>query len=69
MQILSTMGAKIVELGNRYEMNTEDGLSGAHVNLSYPSVGATCTFLLSAASAQGVSKLKNAACEPEVCLS
>jgi UDP-N-acetylglucosamine 1-carboxyvinyltransferase len=64
--VLTAMGSRIEERDGEFEMIVENGLRGAQVELSYPSVGATCTFLLAAASAQGCSKLWNAACEPEV---
>jgi UDP-N-acetylglucosamine 1-carboxyvinyltransferase len=52
---------------------TEDGLEakavqlrGAHIRLPFPSVGATETVLLTAATAEGRTILENAAIEPEV---
>jgi UDP-N-acetylglucosamine 1-carboxyvinyltransferase len=41
-------------------------LTGARINLPYPSVGATESALLSAAMADGKSVIRNAATEPEV---
>lgn len=69
MDILAAMRVRIEEVGGKFEMSVDNGLHGADVEISYPSVGATCTFLLAAASAKGCSKLRNAACEPEVCTS
>jgi UDP-N-acetylglucosamine 1-carboxyvinyltransferase len=52
---------------------TQDGLEakalrlhGAHIRLPFPSVGATETVLLTAATAEGRTTLENAAIEPEV---
>lgn len=66
MDILTAMGATIDTSGDKFSMSAEKGLQGAEVHLSYPSVGATCTYLLAAASATEASTLRNAACEPEV---
>ena len=60
------------QLGAEVEI-TEDGLEakalrlhGAHIRLPFPSVGATETVLLTAATAEGRTTLENAAVEPEV---
>lgn len=66
MDVLTAMRVKVEESGGSFDMSVQEGLHGADVLLSYPSVGTTCTFLLAAASAQGCSSLQNAACEPEV---
>lgn len=41
-------------------------LSGAHIYLDYPSVGATENMLMAAAVAEGTSYIENAALEPEI---
>jgi len=41
-------------------------LSGAVVDLDYPSVGATENVMLAACRAQGQTMIRNAACEPEI---
>ena len=66
MDILTAMGATIEVSGGKFAMSVENGLHGADVEISFPSVGATCTYLLAAASATGASMLRNAALEPEV---
>jgi UDP-N-acetylglucosamine 1-carboxyvinyltransferase len=60
------------QLGAEVEL-TEEGLEakalrlhGAHIRLPFPSVGATETVLLTAATAEGRTTLENAAVEPEV---
>jgi len=42
------------------------GLTGAHVALDFPSVGATETILMAAVTAKGESVIENAAREPEI---
>ncbi|QPK78864.1 UDP-N-acetylglucosamine 1-carboxyvinyltransferase [Corynebacterium lizhenjunii] len=43
-----------------------DGLTGAHIHLDFPSVGATENILTAAVLAQGTTVLDNAAREPEI---
>lgn len=43
-----------------------DGLRGAHINLDFPSVGATENILTAAVLAEGTTVLDNAAREPEI---
>ncbi len=64
--------AALEELGAEV-MLTDEGLEakavrlrGAHIRLPFPSVGATETVLLTAATAEGRTTLENAAIEPEV---
>lgn len=45
---------------------TPNGLTGSHVMLEFPSVGATENLLMAAVVAEGVTCLENAACEPEI---
>ncbi|WP_165056453.1 MULTISPECIES: UDP-N-acetylglucosamine 1-carboxyvinyltransferase [unclassified Adlercreutzia] len=45
---------------------TPNGLSGTHVMLEFPSVGATENLLMAAVVADGATYLENAACEPEI---
>jgi UDP-N-acetylglucosamine 1-carboxyvinyltransferase len=60
------MGASILEDDGRYRMTLDGSFHGADLSIGYPSVGATCTFLLAAATASSTSSLHNAAREPEV---
>ena len=64
--------AALRQLGAEVEL-TDEGLEakavrlhGAHIRLPFPSVGATETVLLTAATADGRTTLENAAIEPEV---
>lgn len=43
-----------------------DTLTAAHIVLEYPSVGATENIIMAATRAPGITKIINAACEPEV---
>jgi UDP-N-acetylglucosamine 1-carboxyvinyltransferase len=61
---LEAMGAKIaIEEGY---VIAEGCLQGADITLDFPSVGATENIMMAAARAQGVTRLSNAAREPEI---
>ena len=62
---LRKMGAEIEITDEGLEAKASR-LSGAHIELPYPSVGATETVLLSATMAEGRTVLDNGATEPEV---
>ena len=63
---LEQMGATI-EIKNGYVIaDAPDGLKGAHIIFSKASVGATCNILMAATLAKGVTKIENAAKEPEI---
>jgi UDP-N-acetylglucosamine 1-carboxyvinyltransferase len=62
---LRQMGAEDAEVPGSLTMKTL-GLEGTHVNLPFPSVGATENLLLSAVLARGTTVIHNAAVEPEV---
>ncbi|MGM9465386.1 UDP-N-acetylglucosamine 1-carboxyvinyltransferase [Streptomyces murinus] len=62
---LSQMGADIVD-GTRSVKVRANRLSGAHVHLPFPSVGATENLLLAAVLAKGTTVISNAAVEPEI---
>ena len=63
---LEQMGATI-EIKNGYVIaDSPDGLKGAHIIFSKASVGATCNILMAATLAKGVTKIENAAKEPEI---
>lgn len=66
LHVLQAMGVVVTRSERAFRFQLPRGLEGAHVHLEYPSVGATCMFLLTASAAQGSSTLENAACEPEV---
>lgn len=61
---LESLGAKIrIEQGN---VVAEGRLEGANVSLDYPSVGATENLIMAATLAKGVTRIGNAAREPEI---
>jgi UDP-N-acetylglucosamine 1-carboxyvinyltransferase len=63
---LRAMGATIALDGGMIEATARDGLHGADILLPTPSVGATENLMLAAVLASGHTKIRNAACEPEV---
>ncbi|MBR5258918.1 MAG: UDP-N-acetylglucosamine 1-carboxyvinyltransferase [Eggerthellaceae bacterium] len=63
---LEALGVKFdVEHGDLLA-STPNGLHGAHVTLSFPSVGATENLLMAAVAAEGKTVIENAAREPEI---
>ncbi|MBR3229312.1 MAG: UDP-N-acetylglucosamine 1-carboxyvinyltransferase [Bacilli bacterium] len=65
LKAFEKMGAKIVCEDDLFVINAEK-LKGAHINLPFPSVGATVNILLAAVKAEGETLIENAACEPEI---
>lgn len=64
---LRQMGAVITEEHGYLSCSAPNGLRGARVTLSFPSVGATENILLAAVTANGETEIHNAAREPEIC--
>lgn len=62
---LEQLGAT-VELSHGTIVARHSGLSGGHVVLEYPSVGATENIMMAATQAVGVTTIDNAAREPEI---
>lgn len=62
---LEQLGATI-EHGPNWVEARSDGLVGAHIQLPFASVGATENLLMAAVTAQGVTRISNAAREPEI---
>ncbi len=63
---LRCMGAVISEEGGMLECDCPSGLSGRHITLNFPSVGATENIMLAAIGANGETVITNAAREPEI---
>lgn len=63
---LKQLGAVVNEGHGCLEFNAEGGLEGREITLSFPSVGATENIILSAATANGTTVIRNAAKEPEI---
>jgi UDP-N-acetylglucosamine 1-carboxyvinyltransferase len=61
------MGAEIDVEGGYVKMSAPDGLKGAEIKFRFASVGATENVMLAAVLAKGVTKIINAAKEPEIC--
>ncbi len=64
---LRRMGAVITEEHGYLSCSAPNGLRGARITLSFPSVGATENILLAAVTANGATEIHNAAREPEIC--
>jgi len=62
---LETLGAKI-KIENGYVHAKASKLTGSDIYLDLPSVGATENIMLAAVTAQGSTKIQNAAQEPEI---
>ena len=65
LQALRQFGAEITESGGEICCRAAK-LRGAHINLDFPSVGATENVMLAACAAEGETVLTNAAREPEI---
>jgi UDP-N-acetylglucosamine 1-carboxyvinyltransferase len=64
---LESMGAEVTsEHGYLFVHAPESGLRATQLYLDFPSVGATETLLMAAVTANGVTKIDNAAREPEI---
>ncbi|MBK8804999.1 MAG: UDP-N-acetylglucosamine 1-carboxyvinyltransferase [Fibrobacteres bacterium] len=66
LDALRAMGVRIQEEGSAFVAEAPFGLCGTHVNLPYPSVGATENILLAGVLAKGRTVIENAALEPEI---
>ncbi|MGH8927000.1 MAG: UDP-N-acetylglucosamine 1-carboxyvinyltransferase [Acidimicrobiia bacterium] len=66
LQGLERMGASFRLVHGVLEASAESGLTGAEVELSFPSVGATENLMLAGALAKGDTTIVNAAREPEI---
>nr|WP_067497881.1 UDP-N-acetylglucosamine 1-carboxyvinyltransferase [Actinoplanes sp. TFC3] len=66
IQALRQFGAIVDKTPEGMHLTAPNGLHGTKLELPYPSVGATEQVLLTAARAEGVTELRNAAIEPEI---
>jgi UDP-N-acetylglucosamine 1-carboxyvinyltransferase len=62
---LQALGARIEESAGRI-VCTADKLRGADIHLDFPSVGATENIMMAAVMAEGITRIQNAAREPEI---
>ena len=69
LEVLRNLGAEIQEDGDRIHAKAACGgtLCGARFQLRYPSVGATEQALLASVLADGITVIRGAAREPEIC--
>lgn len=67
LKALRMMGVEISEQHGVIECSAPDGIHGAKISLSFPSVGATENIMLAAVTAKGTTTITNAAREPEIC--
>ncbi len=65
LSALRKMGMEICEEYGRLDCRAES-IKGTDINLSFPSVGATENIMLAAATAKGITRIYNAAREPEI---
>ena len=65
LRALQELGAEVQESGGEVCCRAAK-LRGTHINLDFPSVGATENVMLAACAAEGVTVLTNAAREPEI---
>ncbi len=63
---LNAMGATINIDQGYIHATAKSGLKGADISLKFPSVGATENLLMAASLAHGVTRISNAALEPEI---
>ena len=66
LDAIQDFGAKIIEGNDGYVAKKTSRLKGKHIQLKYPSVGATETCLFLSATAEGTSIIDNVAIEPEI---
>lgn len=67
LKALRELGAVIKEKHGYLDCSAPNGLKGAKVTLSFPSVGATEDIMIAACLAKGTTNIINAAREPEIC--
>lgn len=65
LDAMKQLGVEIVENGDVLSCKT-NGIIGNHINLEFPSVGATENILLTAVLGKGTTIITNAAMEPEI---
>lgn len=66
IEAMRALGARTTEEGGRIYFDCPNGLRGARISLSFPSVGATENIILAACMAEGETLIINAAREPEI---
>ena len=67
LKALEALGAEICDDCGVFRCTAPEGLHGARISLSFPSVGATENIMICACLAEGTTIITNAAREPEIC--
>ena len=67
LKALTELGAEIKDDHGVFKCTAPNGLHGANISLSFPSVGATENIMICASLAEGMTVITNAAREPEIC--
>lgn len=67
LKALEKLGVIIEDDHGVFKCYAPDGLNGAKIALSFPSVGATENVMICACAADGTTTITNAAREPEIC--
>lgn len=65
LKAFRALGATVEEQDNKYKIYA-DTLIGGEINLDMPSVGATVNAIFASVKAKGITKINNAAREPEI---
>ncbi len=66
LDAMRRLGAAVSDEGGKIECTAPNGLKGADITLSFPSVGATENVMIAASLAEGRTQIRNAAREPEI---
>lgn len=66
LKSLKKMGLNVIEEQGYLDCSSMGRLKGAHITLTFPSVGATENIILAAVIAQGTTVIRNPAREPEI---
>lgn len=66
LDAMRKLGASVTEEFGHIECVAPEGLKGADITLSFPSVGATENIMIAASTAKGTTTVINAAREPEI---
>ena len=66
LSALRSMGAEVIAEPGGHLLCRASNLTGCELNLAFPSVGATENIMLAATAAEGITRITNAAREPEI---
>ena len=66
LRAMEKLGARVTDEAGVVECDCPEGLRGAKISLSFPSVGATENIMIAASLAKGETRILNAAREPEI---